>query len=70
MKPASWSASRGRQMDSFLWWSGVVAWGAAGSVGIWLGLDWAVDEVANSLNFKRQFLAFVWDRLKSKQKSP
>lgn len=53
-------------MDSFLWWSGAIAWLICGSVGIFLAFDWAVDQVAESFQFKRQFLSFVWDRLKAK----
>lgn len=53
-------------MDSFLWWSGVVAWGSAGSVGLFLGLDWVIDQLAQSFNFKREFLQFVWNKLKAK----
>lgn len=60
--PHQWS----RRMDRFLWWSGVVSWAACGSVGIFLGLDWAIDQIANSFNFKREFLAFVWERLKAR----
>jgi hypothetical protein len=57
-------------VNSFLWWSGAIAWLSAGSVGIFLGLDWVVDEIADSFNFKRQFLAFVWARLAKRESTP
>ena len=54
-------------MDNFLWWSGVAAWGVLAAIGLlWLGdvmIEWAVDGIWT----KRQFLAFVADRLKSRR---
>lgn len=54
-------------MDRFLWWSGVVAWGCLGTLGIIaLGeqaINWAIDVFWT----KREFLAFVAARLKHKR---
>jgi hypothetical protein len=51
-------------MDSFLWWSGAVAWGALGVAGF-LGIsDKIIEYTVNSLWTQREFLAFVADRLK------
>jgi hypothetical protein len=51
-------------MDSFFWWSGVIAWAALGGLGsLWIADD-IIDFVVNSVWTKREFLAFVADRLK------
>ena len=54
-------------MDVFLWWSGVVAWLALAFVGFLAGGDKVIDWTLNSLNAKRLFLEFVWEKLKSKR---
>lgn len=52
-------------MTAFFYWSGFISWLAVGGVGIFLGLDWAIERCVESFWTKRQFLAFVWDRLKN-----
>lgn len=51
-------------MDSFLWWSGVAAWLILGVGGILAFADTAIDWTVTSIWTKREFLAFVADRLK------
>lgn len=53
-------------MYDFMFWSGVVAWGLAAFAGILVSLDWMIDWVFTSFWTKREFLAFVYDRLKKK----
>jgi hypothetical protein len=54
-------------MNSFLWWSGVVAWGALGFSGLLAISDYVIDFAISSLWTQREFLAFVADRLKRKE---
>lgn len=53
-------------MDIFLWWSGVAAWGALGFVGLLVASDWVMDIIVANLWTKREFMAFVWSRLKAR----
>lgn len=57
-------------MTDFLYWSGVVAWVACGLVGIALALDWIIDNIIDTFWTKREFLAFVADRLKARSEKP
>lgn len=54
---------------SFFFWSGVIAWGLCGLVGITWFADFFIDYVIRSLWTKREFLAFVATRLKSRATS-
>lgn len=51
-------------MSNFMFWSGVVAWGAAALFGLSYAIDFAIDWLVSSLWTKREFMAFVWSRLK------
>lgn len=53
-------------MNEFMFWSGVVAWGIAALVGLLIVIDFAIDWLVTSLWTKREFMAFVWSRLKKK----
>jgi len=55
-------------MDSFFWWSGVVAWATLGLIGLSLAIDQIIEWTVPALWTKREFFAFVVDRLKSKNK--
>jgi hypothetical protein len=55
------------RMTEFLYWSGVVVWAVAGSVSIFFGLDWLIYRVIESVWTKREFLAFVWSKLKKER---
>lgn len=54
-------------MNTFLWWSGAAAWLALGLVGLMAGADAAIDWIVGSLWTKKEFMTFVWDRLKQKR---
>lgn len=51
-------------MDSFLWWSGVALWGFLSIAGLLALGDQIVERVITGLWTKREFLSFVWDKLK------
>lgn len=51
-------------MDSFLWWSGLAAWGGLGVIGLLWTLDQAMEWAIDGLWSKKEFLAFVAHRLK------
>jgi len=57
-------------MSQFFYWSGIVAWAAFGSIGMLVAgavaVDFIVDTAVHMFWTKREFLAFVADRLKSK----
>jgi hypothetical protein len=53
-------------IDAFFYYSGIVGWVALGSCAILASADAAIDWVVTSLWTKREFMAFVWDRLKKK----
>lgn len=53
-------------IDSFFYYSGLVAWIVLGCGAILAIFDRVVEWVINSLWTKREFMAFVWDRLKKK----
>jgi hypothetical protein len=53
-------------MDSFLWWSGVVTWGALAVLGAFFFFDWLVDRIVTSFKFKREFLAWYFEKLKKR----
>ena len=56
-------------MDTALWWSGLVAWVACGIVGlIWLS-DQVINWVVPALWTKREFFAFVEERLRKRHSS-
>lgn len=56
-------------MDAALWWSGLVAWIVCGIVGaIWL-LDQAINWAVPTFWTKREFFAFVAERLRKKNPS-
>lgn len=54
-------------MTDVLFWTGAVTYIVCSVI----GMLWLIDKLAEwfmeSFNFKRQFLAFVWDRLKAKR---
>lgn len=51
-------------IDSFFWYSGLVAWICLGLWTLLATFDLAIDWIVTSLWTKREFLAFVADRLK------
>lgn len=53
-------------MDLFFYLSGVVAWGALGLLGIVALSDYVMDIFIGWFWTKREFLAFVADRLKKR----
>jgi hypothetical protein len=53
-------------MNSFFYYSGIMAWIALGTGALLAVADVVIDWIINSLWTKREFLAFVWDRLKKK----
>lgn len=56
-------------LDTFLWYSGLLAWLGFGTFGLLVVGDWCIDWVVQSFWTKREFLAFVWDRLKRRKAS-
>jgi len=54
-------------MNSALWWSGVFAWCFFGVIGLVWFTDHITDWVLDSLWSRKEFMVFVWDRLKSKK---
>lgn len=54
-------------MYDFMFWSGVVAWCAASLVGLLMVIDVVIDWLVGHFWTKREFLAFVADRLRKKQ---
>lgn len=53
-------------IDSFLWWSGCMSWGVAGVVGFFMATDWIIDLTIKTFWTRKEFLAFVWDRMKAR----
>lgn len=53
-------------VDTFLWWSGAFAWLGLGTFGLLVAAEAAIDRIVNSVWTQREFLAFVWDRLKKR----
>lgn len=53
-------------MYDFMFWSGVVAWGLAAFAGILVVTDLAIDWLVGHFWTKREFLAFVADRLRKR----
>lgn len=51
-------------MDTFLWWSGVAFWAALSLAGLIAAADWAIEQLIRSFKLQRDFLAFVWDRVR------
>lgn len=56
-------------METFFYYSGVIAWVALGCGAILAGADTAINWIVQGLWTKRMFLEFVWDRLKSKNRT-
>jgi hypothetical protein len=54
-------------IDSFFYYSGLVAWIVLGCGAILAILDVAIEWIVSSLWTKREFLAFVADRLKNRR---
>jgi hypothetical protein len=54
-------------MEAFLIVSGLVFWCLLGVIGILYVADMVLDWIVSSLNFKREFLAFCWERLKQRR---
>ncbi len=57
-------------MDDFLWWSGVAAWGAGGVVGFFVAFDASAELIIKNMGFRRAFLDFFIERLKSRGAGP
>lgn len=53
-------------IDAFFYYSGLVAWIALGTGAMLAIGDTIIDWTVTSLWTKREFMAFVWDRLKKK----
>jgi hypothetical protein len=53
-------------MDRFMWWSGVALWGFLAIAGLLAIGDQIVEWVITSLWSKREFLSFVWAKMKRK----
>lgn len=56
-------------MDTFLWWSGIVAWGALVIVGSCYLSDWIIDRVARTFGLQREFMQWAYDRRFPKSRS-
>lgn len=56
-------------MDQFLWWSGLSFWTIFGILGMLVFADWIMDSVIQNVWSKREFLAFVWERLKASRRA-
>lgn len=53
-------------MYDFFFWSGIAAWLLVGLAGLSLLIDVLIDQIILHFWTKREFLAFVADRLKRK----
>ena len=51
-------------MDSFLWWSGVALWALLAAAGALALGDQIIEWVIDGLWTKREFLSFVWEKMK------
>ncbi len=51
-------------MDSFLWWSGVALWVFLAVAGLLSLGDQIVEWIVTGLWTKREFLSFVWAKMK------
>lgn len=56
-------------MTNFFFWSGIIAWGCLAVVGIFLTADQVIEWIITHIWTKREFLAFVADRLRASAKS-
>lgn len=53
-------------IDSFFWYSGLVAWIVLGCGAILASVDHVIDWTVKRFWTQREFLAFAWERLKKK----
>lgn len=53
--------------DAFLWWSGLATWIVLGIVGMLALGDRLIDFIVSSVWTKREFLEFVWERLRKRR---
>lgn len=54
-------------IDQVFWWTGLVTWVVFGIVGVLHVSDHMLDWIIKSFWSRKECMAFVWDRLKSKQ---
>jgi hypothetical protein len=54
--------------DAVLWWSGVFAWCFFGVIGFAWFVEVISEWLINVVWSRKEFMAFVWERLKAKKK--
>lgn len=54
-------------MDAFFWWSGLAFWGVLAVLGVLTAIDLSAEHIINQWGFRREFMAFVWGRLKRRK---
>jgi hypothetical protein len=55
-------------MDSFLWWSGVVAWAVLSSLGLLVGVTYLMEKAIRYFGFYKTIMQFAWDRARAAAK--
>lgn len=53
-------------VDTALWWSGVFAWCFFGAIGFVWFIEAISEWLINVIWSRKEFLSFVWERLKAK----
>ena len=56
-------------IDTVIWWTGAATWTVLALLGLAMVSEWIINRIAQSFGLSRAFIAWAWDREKSRRKA-